>query len=323
MKLPKNLRLRLEFAGSGWRSSLRAPCRCRRLRGSRECSAPDRPSPSPTEARARKSRTGLSREISRERKAIAAAMWENLGRTFAESFRIKTLTESDRIVFEPAEDFDRAAQGPQPFIVCGLHLGNWEILAHGGERLGVSLIGVYQRVSNPHVEALIRSLREPLYGAGLMPKTPMAARSSYGLSRAEPARVSLPISETTMDRLCPSSAAPRGQQSFPRSSPARPVSRFMPALRSAVRARASASASRPFQCRRRTTARRTLSSRRKRCSASTRLSSARRPNSGCGRTESGTNRFITRWRGLVRGKAIVATIIRRIHRAASSAPGSL
>jgi KDO2-lipid IV(A) lauroyltransferase len=84
-----------------------------------------------------------------ERKAIAAAMWENLGRTFAESFRIKTLTASDRIVFEPAEGFDEAARGAKPFIVCGLHLGTWEILAHGGQRLGVSLIGVYQRLSNP------------------------------------------------------------------------------------------------------------------------------------------------------------------------------
>ena len=111
-----------------------------------------------------------------ERKAIAAAMWENLGRTFAESFRIKTLTASDRIVFEPAEGFDEAAAGSKPFIVCGLHLGNWEILAHGGQRLGVSLIGVYQRLSNPHVEALMHGLREPLYQAGLTPKTPMAAR---------------------------------------------------------------------------------------------------------------------------------------------------
>jgi Kdo2-lipid IVA lauroyltransferase/acyltransferase len=111
-----------------------------------------------------------------ERKAIAAAMWENLGRTFAESFRIKTLTASDRIVFEPAEGFDQAAAGSKPFIVCGLHLGNWEILAHGGQRLGVSLIGVYQRLSNPHVEALMHGLREPLYQAGLTPKTPMAAR---------------------------------------------------------------------------------------------------------------------------------------------------
>ena len=110
------------------------------------------------------------------RKAIAAAMWENLGRTFAESLSFKALTKSDRIVFEPSESFDEAARGAKPFIVCGLHLGNWEILAHGGQRLGVSLIGVYQRISNPHVEALMRSMREPLYKAGLTPKTPMAAR---------------------------------------------------------------------------------------------------------------------------------------------------
>ncbi len=103
-------------------------------------------------------------------------MWENLGRTFAESLRIETLTKGDRIVFEPSGSFDEAAHGAKPFIVCGLHLGNWEILAHGGQRLGVSLIGVYQRLSNPHVEALMLRLREPLYKAGLTPKTPMAAR---------------------------------------------------------------------------------------------------------------------------------------------------
>ena len=115
-----------------------------------------------------------------ERKAIAAAMWENLGRTFAESFCIPTVIKSDRIVFEPAESFDAAASGAKPFIVCGLHLGNWEILAHGGQRLGISLIGVYQRLSNPYVDALTRSLREPLYKAGLTPKTPVAARVLLG-----------------------------------------------------------------------------------------------------------------------------------------------
>jgi Kdo2-lipid IVA lauroyltransferase/acyltransferase len=110
------------------------------------------------------------------RKAIASAMWENLGRTFAESLCLPTLIKSDRIVFEPAESFDAAASGAKPFIVCGLHLGNWEVLAHGGQRLGISLIGVYQRLSNPYVDALTRSLREPLYEAGLTPKTPVAAR---------------------------------------------------------------------------------------------------------------------------------------------------
>ena len=107
-----------------------------------------------------------------ERGRIAAAMWENLGRTFAEGFRIRTLTEGDRIAFEPTSAFDDASQGQKPFIVCGLHLGNWEILAHGGQRLGVSLIGVYQRVSNPYVDALVHRIRAPLYKAGLAPKIP-------------------------------------------------------------------------------------------------------------------------------------------------------
>ena len=177
MKFPKGLRLRLEFAalwlavviarampvqaaswlsGKLWRFIAPRLSRQKRALANLELAYPEK---SP-----------------RERKAIAAAMWENLGRTFAESLRIKTLTKSDRIVFEPSEGFDEAARGAKPFIVCGLHLGNWEILAHGGQRLGVSLIGVYQRISNPHVEALMRSMREPLYKAGLTPKTPMAAR---------------------------------------------------------------------------------------------------------------------------------------------------
>jgi Kdo2-lipid IVA lauroyltransferase/acyltransferase len=177
MALPKGLRLRLEFAalwlaivivramplqvaswvsGKLWRLIAPRLSRQKRALANLELAYPEK---SP-----------------RERAAIAAAMWENLGRTFAESFRIKTLTESDRIVFEPPEGFDEAARGAKPFIVCGLHLGNWEILAHGGKRLGVSLIGVYQRLSNPHTDALMRSIRAPLYKAGLTAKTPMAAR---------------------------------------------------------------------------------------------------------------------------------------------------
>jgi KDO2-lipid IV(A) lauroyltransferase len=177
MKLLEELRLRLEFAvvwlavvmaraiplqvaswlsGKLWRLIAPHLSRQKRALANLELALPEK-SPS-------------------ERKAIAAGMWENLGRTFAESLCIPTLIKSDRIVFEPAESFDAAASGAKPFIVCGLHLGNWEILAHGGQRLGISLIGVYQRLSNPYVDALTRSLREPLYKAGLTPKTPVAAR---------------------------------------------------------------------------------------------------------------------------------------------------
>ena len=161
-----------------------------------------------------------------ERKAIAAAMWENLGRTFAESLHIKALTKSDRIVFEPSECFDEAASGAKPFIVCGLHLGNWEILAHGGQRLGVSLIGVYQRMSNPHVEALMHSVRKPLYKAGLTPKTPMAARP---LARHQGRRLSvLPCRPQRRQRtVCALLRKARAVNSLPSAS--RPHDRY-PAL---------------------------------------------------------------------------------------------
>jgi KDO2-lipid IV(A) lauroyltransferase len=177
MKFPKELRLRVEFvavwlmivlaramplqmaswlSGKLWRLIAPHLSRQKRALANLELALPEK--------------------SSSERKAIAAAMWENLGRTFAEGLCIPEVIKGDRIVFEPAESFDAAASGAKPFIVCGLHLGNWEILAHGGERLGISLIGVYQRLSNPYVDALTRSLREPLYKAGLTPKTPVAAR---------------------------------------------------------------------------------------------------------------------------------------------------
>ena len=177
MNVPKGLRLRLEFAAL-WLAIIIA--RAIPLQAASWLSGKLWRFIAPRLSRQKRALANLELAFPEkslvERKAIAAAMWENLGRTFAESLRIKTLTESDRIVFEPSEGFDEAARGAKPFIVCGLHLGNWEILAHGGQRLGVSLIGVYQRLSNPHVEALMRSIRAPLYKAGLTPKTPMAAR---------------------------------------------------------------------------------------------------------------------------------------------------
>lgn len=111
-----------------------------------------------------------------ERERIAANMWENLGRTFAESFRLPEIVEGGRIVFEPNERYDAMAQDG-PCVMCSLHMGNWEIGGAVGRRIGKPLVGVYQRVSNPLVEAEVRRLRAPFYAGGLLPKTPMTARA--------------------------------------------------------------------------------------------------------------------------------------------------
>ncbi|HZZ62933.1 MAG TPA: lauroyl acyltransferase [Roseiarcus sp.] len=111
-----------------------------------------------------------------ERKTLAADMWENLGRTFGESFHLGQIVAEGRIRFEPEELFDEVARGG-PCVVCGLHLGNWELVAAASRRLGVPFTGVYQRLSNPLVDAETQKLRAFLYEGGLLPKTPVTART--------------------------------------------------------------------------------------------------------------------------------------------------
>jgi Kdo2-lipid IVA lauroyltransferase/acyltransferase len=112
----------------------------------------------------------------KERKRIAAGMWENLGRTFGESFHLKEIVAQKRIRFEPPEQLEEIARGG-PCVVCGLHLGNWELLAYAGKLIGAPVTGVYQRLSNPLVDEETRNLRAFLYEGGLLPKTPVSARA--------------------------------------------------------------------------------------------------------------------------------------------------
>jgi KDO2-lipid IV(A) lauroyltransferase len=111
-----------------------------------------------------------------ERKRIAGAMWENLGRTFGESFHLKEIVAQKRVRFEPMEQLEEIIRGG-PCVVCGMHLGNWELVAYASKLMGVPFSGVYQRLSNPLVDEESRKLRAFLYDGGLLPKTPVTARS--------------------------------------------------------------------------------------------------------------------------------------------------
>jgi Kdo2-lipid IVA lauroyltransferase/acyltransferase len=111
-----------------------------------------------------------------ERKRIAAGMWENLGRTFGESFHLKEIAAQKRVRFEPPEQLEDIIRGG-PCVVCGLHLGNWELVAYASKLMGGSFTGVYQRLSNPLVDEETRKLRAFLYDGGLLPKTPVSARA--------------------------------------------------------------------------------------------------------------------------------------------------
>ena len=110
-----------------------------------------------------------------ERKRLAARMWENLGRTFGESFHLEKIASEGRVTFESEAQLDEIT-GSGPCVVCGLHLGNWELVAYAGKRMGAPFTGVFQRISNPYVDAETQKMRAFLYEGGLLPKTPVTAR---------------------------------------------------------------------------------------------------------------------------------------------------
>jgi Kdo2-lipid IVA lauroyltransferase/acyltransferase len=119
----------------------------------------------------------------KERKRVAAGMWENLGRTFGESFHLKEIIAEKRVRFEPMEQLDEIIRGG-PCVVCGLHLGNWELVAYASKLMGASFTGVYQRLSNPLIDEETRKLRAFLYEGGLLPKTPVSARALMKAARS-------------------------------------------------------------------------------------------------------------------------------------------
>ncbi|HVB90018.1 MAG TPA: hypothetical protein VND97_07445 [Beijerinckiaceae bacterium] len=104
-----------------------------------------------------------------ELEAIARQMWENLGRTFAESFHLPEIA-SHRIVVADEAVWRARAAGEGGWVVCSAHFSNWEIAVAGLARYGRRTAGVYQKISNPLVDARVRAMRSFLYPGGLYSK---------------------------------------------------------------------------------------------------------------------------------------------------------
>lgn len=112
-----------------------------------------------------------------ERRTILLEMWENLGRTTAESFHLSALL-ADQARFEVGpETRDAIAQAKATGAVfVSLHQGNWELASPLLNALGLPVAGVYQKLQNPLAEAQALALRAPHYPLGLFAKGNDAAR---------------------------------------------------------------------------------------------------------------------------------------------------
>ena len=133
----------------------------------------------PWTARHARAHTNLARSLpnlsSAERDAVLTAMWDNLGRTFAEFFHLRALLDGGRLTLENPEVFAALAARPG-LVACAPHMGNWETLGAYALQQGAQVAGVYKELSNPLVEKYVYDLRAPFYPAGLLPKSALAAR---------------------------------------------------------------------------------------------------------------------------------------------------
>jgi len=118
-----------------------------------------------------------------ERRRVLLAMWENLGRTFGEFFHLSHLAEDGRLTVEDPIAFAALAARPG-LVACAPHMGNWETLGAYAIQQGARIAGIYRELSNPLVERFVFDLRAPLYPAGLMPKSALAARRLVKQARA-------------------------------------------------------------------------------------------------------------------------------------------
>ncbi|MEM6615480.1 MAG: lysophospholipid acyltransferase family protein [Pseudomonadota bacterium] len=107
-----------------------------------------------------------------ERELIARNMWENLGRVTAESFQLDRLLaqEEQRIHYE-IQHLEEGIDRERGSLILSMHTGNWEICCWPMTQAGFNPAGVYQRVKNPKIDALIANVRAPVYPGGLFAKS--------------------------------------------------------------------------------------------------------------------------------------------------------
>ncbi len=111
-----------------------------------------------------------------ERAKIANAMWDNIGRVFAEFPHIGTRTLSSRVKISGLEHFEEAKKSKKSICLVSAHFGNWEIMSRLAKENGLPIGLVYRHVNNPIIEKVLRRAREPFCEA-LYPKGRIGAIS--------------------------------------------------------------------------------------------------------------------------------------------------
>ncbi|MCA8908855.1 MAG: hypothetical protein KDA64_13335 [Rhodospirillaceae bacterium] len=100
--------------------------------------------------------------------AWLAGMWENIGRTFAETALLSRIHDQGRLQGGAAEHFQQALKDGVPAIALFAHVGNWELAYGWLPRHGVPLSFAYQPPDNRFRHWVIKRTRQR-QGAEILP----------------------------------------------------------------------------------------------------------------------------------------------------------
>jgi KDO2-lipid IV(A) lauroyltransferase len=81
-----------------------------------------------------------------ERARAADRMWEHIGRVQAEMAVIERMWDNAAITIRNGDCVRRAVASGRPILFVFAHLGNWELLAIGAQRLGARVPSVYEEL---------------------------------------------------------------------------------------------------------------------------------------------------------------------------------
>lgn len=115
-----------------------------------------------------------------ERRRIALAAWDNLGRTGAEYAHLDTLFDYDPAATGPTrtevsgiEHFYALRDDGRPGLIFSAHLANWELPAICAARFGLDATAVFRPPNNPAAARLVQEVRRRTMG-GLAASKPGA-----------------------------------------------------------------------------------------------------------------------------------------------------
>ncbi len=113
-----------------------------------------------------------------KRKQTLRAMWNNLGRTFAETPWLGTRTMAKRIHIsdEVKSTIQQYRDHEAACIFIGGHLANWEIVPWVGKLCDTPITSIYRHVNNPYVDAVYHKIRKR-YCDELQPKGKRGAKA--------------------------------------------------------------------------------------------------------------------------------------------------